>query len=123
MAVPRSSYILSNTFEGLDSVTGKKSVSFSWQVTLDFFNEFIPNGVFLQPVNATVAEYCPGGYGVVPSSNVADTSMVPGIRLRLSLWDCDKCDRHQSLVMTWSKSHDSAGKAYEAVETWSGQSR
>ena len=49
MAIPRQTYNLYNTFEGFDPNNGKKSVSFSWQVTLtSIMNSFLMEYSFSQ---------------------------------------------------------------------------
>ena len=108
---------------GSDPNTGKKSVSFSWQVTLNFFNEFILHGVFLQPKKDQEG-YCLGHDGFVPTSNMTDSSM-GGLKIFMTLWDCIRCERHQSVVLNWQPCHENTApaKAYESVETWSGTSR
>ena len=50
-----------------------------------------------------------GGYELVPSSNVTDSSILLDLRIFLTLWDCDRCNRHQSVVLNCQRCH------YEAV--------
>ena len=97
----------------------------------NFYNEFIPNGVFLQPKQDRQEDYC-SGHGLCQTSNVAGTTFLPGLRAFLTLWDCTRqdCERHQSVILTWQSCNNAASatsaasaKAFESSETWQGSSR